>query len=149
MRSLGLGGRIRLKAHARDICSQVEGGGLVVVCQRGGPRKEVRASSLTRTALVCSELTLKTLHGSRERASHGFRSAPPEPSYLTKMNIDELPRRCRPFSLTGRGPLKSRTKHNNGMRVPFSLSAHERYCEALGSMDQPSQVHMTRAPLAK
>ena len=44
------------------------------------------------------------------------------------MNIGALPRRCRPFSLTESGPLKSRTKHNNGVRVLFSPSAHERQC---------------------
>ena len=35
------------------------------------------------------------------------------------MNIDALPLRCRPFSLTVSGPLKSRTKHNIGVRVPI------------------------------
>ena len=65
------------------------------------------------------------------------------------MNIGALPRRCRPFSLTESGSPKCRTKHNNGVRLPFFSSAHERQCEALGFMDQPFQVHMTRAPLAK
>ena len=60
------------------------------------------------------------------------------------MNIGALPRRCRPFSLTESGPLKSRTKHNNGVRVLFSPSARERQCEALGFMDRPFQVLMTR-----
>ena len=60
------------------------------------------------------------------------------------MNIAALPRRCRPFSLTESGPLKIRTKHNNGVRVFFSPSAHERQCEALEFMDRPFQVLMTR-----
>ena len=60
------------------------------------------------------------------------------------MNTGALPRRCRPFSLTESGPLKSRTKHNNGVRVLFSPSAHERQCEALGLMDRPFQVLMTQ-----
>ena len=60
------------------------------------------------------------------------------------MYIGALPRRCHLFSLTESGPLKSRTKHNNGVRVLFSPSAHERQCEALGFMDRPYQVLVTR-----
>ena len=33
------------------------------------------------------------------------------------------------------GPLKSRTKHTNGVRVPFFPSAHERQCKAFGFID--------------
>ena len=63
------------------------------------------------------------------------------------MDIGALPRRCRPFSLMESGPLKSKTQQlNASAHSPF---AHERQCEALGFMDQPFQVHMTRAPLAK
>ena len=61
------------------------------------------------------------------------------------MDIGALPRRCRPLGLiTGSGPLKTRTKHNNGVRVLFSFSAHERHCEALGFMDRLFQVLVTR-----
>ena len=63
---------------------------------------------------------------------------------LKNINIGALPRRCRPFSLTESGPLKSRTKHINGVLVRFSSSAHERQCEALGFMDRPFQVLVTR-----
>ena len=60
------------------------------------------------------------------------------------MDIGALPRRCRPFSFTESGPLRSMTKHSNGVRVLFSPSAHERQSEALGFMDRPFQVPMTR-----
>ena len=55
---------------------------------------------------------------------------------LSLMDIGALPRRCRPFSLTESGPLKSRTKHNNGVRVHFPSSTHEQQYEALGFMDR-------------
>ena len=55
---------------------------------------------------------------------------------LAITDIGALPRRCRPFSLTEGGSLKSRAKHNNGVRVPFSPAAHERQCEAPGFMDR-------------
>ena len=60
------------------------------------------------------------------------------------MNIGALLRQCRPFSLTESGPIKSRTKQNNGVRVPFSSSARERQCEAFGFMDRPFHVLVTR-----
>ena len=66
------------------------------------------------------------------------------------MNIGALLRRCRPFSLTESGPIKNRTKHNNGVRVPFFSSAHERQCEALGLMDRRcvGQVERKLRPFA-
>ena len=41
------------------------------------------------------------------------------------MNIGALSRRCRSFGLT---------KHNTGVRVPFSLSAHEKPVFVVGSL---------------
>ena len=73
----------------------------------------------------------------------------PFPWASKNMNIGALPRRCRPFNLTESDPLKSKAKHNNGVPVPFFPSAHERQCAPLGFMDQPFQVQMTRAPVAK
>ena len=90
-------------------------------------------------------------------ACNAFRAATTIPKYISSvqpnllwtsclwlMDIGALPRRCHPFSLTESGPLKGRTKHNNGVQVPFSPSAHERQCEALEFMDRPFQVLMTR-----
>ena len=37
------------------------------------------------------------------------------------LNLGALPPRCRPSSPTESGPIKSRTKHNYGMRVSFFL----------------------------
>ena len=50
------------------------------------------------------------------------------------MDIGALPRRFRPFSLTKSMPLKSRTKHNTGVRVPFSTSGHEKPVFVVGSL---------------
>ena len=66
------------------------------------------------------------------------------------MDIGALPRRCRPFSLTETGPLKSRTKPNSKLRVPFFPSAHERKCEASGLMGRRcvGQVERKLRPFA-
>ena len=66
------------------------------------------------------------------------------------MNIGVLPRRCRPFSLTESGPLKSRTKHNNGVRVPiFSLLLTSSNARPWELELELIQSHMTQKPMLR
>ena len=68
------------------------------------------------------------------------------PNYLmsNKCDLDEVISISKHFIVSEQGgrrataevsPLKSRTKHNNRVRVPFYPCAHERQCEALGFRD--------------